>query len=293
MDIKEIIDEAQNGGHDEWAETEEESSGQIPGGETAWEETPPETPLESPKKKKRKLKPLQVIAIIFLIVSAGIIVFETFVKKPAAPPAAVKTNIFPGSLFLKAEKKAAAKVKTPAKAETEQTIPASLLSKPAAPPATAPAPLPSPAPGGQVNKANNLNDLFKLKTPAAPPAKAFPLGSGAGFPGQVPPVNFSGIPPNVLQNIKSKINGGGGGAVSSGPRVLGVSNNFAVVQYRGADLYLKSGDSFGSCTVMGINSFDVRIACHNRLKKYPIEFAREQKKVSNGVVNTVNLGVKK
>ena len=291
MDIKKIIDDAQAGGHDEWAETEEGSSEQIPGGETAWEETPPETPLESPKKKKRKLKPLQVIAIIFLIVSAGIIVFKTFVKRPAVPPAAVKTNVFPGSLFLKAEKKAAAKVKTPAKAETEQTIPASLLSKPAAPPAPAAVPLPSPAPGGQVNKANNLNDLFKLKTAAAPPVKAFPLGPSAGYPGQVPPVNFSGIPPNVLQNIKSKINGGG--AVSSGPRVLGVSNNFVVVQYAGADLYLKTGDSFGSCTVMSINSFDVRIACHNRLKKYPIEFAREQKKVSNGVVNTVNLGVKK
>ena len=292
MDIKEIIDDAQNGGHDEWAETEEGSSEQISGGETAWEENPQTETPEPPKKKKSKIKPLAVGAGILIVSAAGIIVFKTFVqtKRPTSPPAAIK--VFPGEsgLFLKAESKAALKVKTPAKAETEQTIPASLLSKPAAPPA--PAPLSSSKTGGQVNKANNLNDLFKLKT-AAPPVRAVPLGSGAGFPGQVPAANFSGIPPNVLQNIKSKINGGFEGAAPSGPRVLGVSNNFAVVQYRGADLYLKSGDSFGSCTVMGINSFDVRIACHNRLKKYPIEFAGEQKKASNGVENTVNLGVKK
>ena len=284
MDIKEIIDEAQNGGHDEWAKTEEESSGE----ETAWEETPPETPLESPKKKKRKLKPLQVIAIIFLIVSAGIIVFETFIKRPAAPPAAVKTNVFPRGLFLKAEKKAAAKVKTPV---AGQAIPALLLAKPVKT-VSSPVALPSSKAGGQANKANNLNDLFKLKTAAKPPVKTFPQATPAGFPGQVPATNFNGIPPNVLQNIQSKINGEEGGMASSGPRVLGVSNNFAVVQYAGADLYLKSGDSFGSCTVMSINSFDVRIACHNKLKKYPIEFAGEQKK-ANGVVNTVNLGVKK
>ena len=290
MDIKEIIDDAQNGGHDEWAETEEGSSEQISGGETAWEENPQTETPEPPKKKKSKIKPLAVGAGILIVSAAGIIVFKTFVqtKRPASPPAAIK--VFPGEsgLFLKAESKAAVKVKTPV---AGQAIPASLLAKPVK--AAAPVTLPSSKAGGQVNKANNLNDLFKLKTAAKPPVRAVPLGSGAGFPGQVPAANFSGIPPNVLQNIKSKINGAEGGTVSSGPRVLGVSNNFAVVQYRGADLYLKTGDSFGSCTVMGINSFDVRIACHNRLKKYPIEFAGEQKRVSNGIVNTVNTGVKK
>lgn len=290
MDIKEIMDDAQSGGH-VWpeeakqAETEEGNYEQEQNEESAWEEEPQtETQPEPPKKAKRKLKPLAVIAVILLVAAAGIIVFKTFVQtKPAAAPGAVKTNIFQGepSLLLKAESKAAPAFKTPASGKAGQTVTAPLLAgKPKT--ESSSVPLTNIAPGGkrQVNKANNLNDLFKLKAAAKTPVKAVPQVNGESFPDQVPAPNFSGIPPNVLQNIKAKINAGGGAVVPSGPRVLGVSNDFAVVQYNGADLYLKSGDSFGSCTVLYIGYNNVKIACGKVAKSYPVEFGdnKEAKK---------------
>ena len=260
MDIEEIIN---NGAKQ--AETEEGNYEREQGEESAWEEEPQtETQPEPPRKTKRKLKPLAVIAVILIVSAAGIIVFKTFVQtKPVSAPAPVKTNVFPGepSLLLKAESKAVHKVKTLVAVKPVNTAAESSAS-----------PIPSSAPVGQSNKANNLNDLFKLKTAPKPPVKAFPQAGGESFPGQVPAPNFNGIPPNVLQNIKSKLVGGLESAAPSGPRVLGVSNNFAVVQYNGADLYLKPGDSFGNCTVLIINYNNVKISCGKVAKSYPVEF---------------------
>lgn len=283
MDIEEIIN---NGAKQ--AETEGGNYEREQNEESVWEEEPQtETQPEPPKKAKRKLKPLAVIAVILIVPLAGIIVFKTFVQtKPAAAPAPVKANVFPGklpSLFLKAESKAALKVKTPVAGKAEQTVPAPLLAgEPKTTLAPAPVPLTNGAPAGkrQVNKPNNLNDLFKLKTAPKPPVKTFPQAGAAGFPGQVPAPNFNGIPPNVLQNIKSKINGGFKASAASGPRVLGVSNNFAVVRYEGADLYLKSGDSFGNCMVLYIGYNNVKISCGKVAKSYPVEF-QNNKEQSN------------
>lgn len=272
MDIEEIIN---NGGKQ--AETEEGNYEREQDEESAWEEEPQtETQPEPPKKAKRKLKPLAVIAVILVISAAGIIVFKTFVQtKPVSAPAPVKTNVFQGepSLLLKAENKAVLKVKTPVAGKAEQTVSAPLLAGEPKTESSA-VPLTNGAPDGkrQVNKANNLNDLFKLKTAPKPPVKAFPQAGGESFPGQVPAPNFTGIPPNVLQNIKSKLGGGFESAAPSGPRVLGVSNNFAVVQYNGADLYLKPGDSFANCTVLIINYNNVKISCGKVAKSYPVEF---------------------
>lgn len=284
MDIKEIMDDAQSGRVPE----EEESYGLEQDEKSAWEENPQaETQEEPPRKTKRKLKPLIIIAVVLTLSAAGIIVFKKFVQTRPAPMSlkTVKTNVFQGepSLLLKAESKAAPKVKTPVAGKADQTVSAALLAvKPvntAAEPATVQIPSSALAEKRQVNKANNLNDLFKLKTAPKTPVKAVPQVNGESFPGQVPAPNFNGIPPNVLQNIKSKINGGLKSAVPSGPVVLGVSNNFAVVQYNGADLYLKSGDSFGSCTVLYIGYNNVKITCGKVAKSYPVEFG-DNKEIS-------------
>ena len=289
MDIDKLINDKNGQGTDD---TVNEDEGGNQGGE-GWtndadgfetsentEENAPELPVKPRKRGIKKLKPFAVIAVILAASVAGIIVFKKFVQtKPVIPPAPVKTSIFQGepSLLLKAESKAAPKVKAPAAAKANQTAQGVPLAiKPVKTVATTSAvPLPPSAPAAKlaVSKANNLNDLFKLKTATKTPIKAvIPQVSGESFPGQVPPPNFDGIPPNVLQNIKSKINGGLKNTAPSGPRVIGVSNDFAVVQYNGADLYLKPGDSFGNCTVLNINYNNVKISCGKAAKSYPVEF---------------------
>ena len=143
---------------------------------------------------------------------------------------------------------------------------------------------------------NSINDLFKLKNQKKSINKPINQPYAGNYPGQIPGQmqnpNFNGISPNIIQNIKSKINGiSGDNYDSSGPVVIGVSNNFAAINYNGADLYLKSGDSFGNCTVMSMTSFNVKIACNNKLKKYPIEFIKEKKSTNmNNTINSVNTG---
>ncbi|MDA8273567.1 MAG: hypothetical protein M0Z72_07540 [Deltaproteobacteria bacterium] len=274
MDIEKILNEERD------VDTQEGTESGFKEGQ----ETDSSAPL--PLKRKRKIKKTALAAVVVAaIVLAGFIVFKKF----TANKTPVQNRSFPNFLTLPAVKsknlpleiKKSGLNKMPVVKQSRQNLP--LPTKKS-----------GVKPAGAVKKTdeNRLNDLFKLKDAVKPKAVAAPSPAGmpAGYQGQVP--NFNGMPPNVLQNIRSRINGGINGAPPR-TKVLGVSNKFAVIQYGGADLYLKTGDSFGKCTVMGINSSIVKIACNNKLKRYPIEFARGRKKVTGGIVNTVNAGVKK
>ncbi len=233
------------------------------------------------KRKIKKLKLLAVVGVLIMLGLIGFIVFKKFtVNKTAVifPPQSRSFIIKKPNLILSPPGEGkAVKGENPAAIRKTGQVSPSIQE----------------APASLKKNTKNLNDLFKLKDAEKPKAVSAGPHPPVGLPAyQVPAPNFNGIPPNVLQNIKARINGGIN-ETPSGPKVLGVSNKFAVIQYGGADLYLKAGDSFGNCTVMGINSFDVKIACSKRLKKYPIEFGRGRKKASDGIINTVNTGVKK
>ena len=145
--------------------------------------------------------------------------------------------------------------------------------------------------GKRTVKTGGLNDLFKLKE-AKSASQTAQVKPAQGIPPQyqVPAPSFNGLPPDVLQNIKSKINAGNFSinGVSNSPKVLGVSNNYAVIRYGGADLYLKTGASFGNCRVMGVSLSNVKIICGKTLKNYPVEFGGGSTNTQNN-----NTGVKK
>ena len=258
MDIEEII----NG---KASETETGASEQENGTQLDLEqENEPETtdlPFKS-KSKIKKIKLLAVIAILIVLAVIGLVVFKSFISRPKSfviPPVQPKTKDFLVHEIYKV------KGNKPAVSEIQNK------------PEPAAKPLTSVTLKKQTKK--SLNDLFKLKSA---PVKKKAVISPSPMPsyGQVPAPNFNGIPPNVLQNIRSRINGG----INETPprtKVLGVSNKFAVIQYGGADLYLKTGDSFGSCTVLSINADNVKIVCNNKAKSYPVEFISNPSKNSN------------
>ncbi|MDA8299746.1 MAG: hypothetical protein M0Z57_07095 [Deltaproteobacteria bacterium] len=270
MDIEEIINGKTS--ETETGASEQENDTQL----DLEQENEPETtdlPFKS-KSKIKKIKLLAVIAILIVLAVIGLVVFKSFISRPKSfviPPIQPKTNFLVHEIYkVKGNKPAVKEIQN--------------KPEPAAKPLT------SVALKKQTKK--SLNDLFKLKS-APVNKKAVISPSPMPSYGQVPAPNFNGIPPNVLQNIRSRINGEIN-ETPPRPEVLGVSNKFAVIQYGGADLYLKTGDSFGSCTVLSINSNNVKIVCNSKAKSYPVEFVSNTSKTKNQNVAPVNLpGVKK
>ena len=138
---------------------------------------------------------------------------------------------------------------------------------------------------------NKLNDLFKLKQKKKSVAKAahpypmkatFPAGQGypnAGYP------NINNIP-NAIKNMQLP-------SIAQVPnrqefKVLGISGRNAVIQYQGGDLYLKSGEAFGSCFVIEISYSSVKISCNKIARSYPVSFSAN----GNTNSNTTNGNIK-
>lgn len=128
---------------------------------------------------------------------------------------------------------------------------------------------------------NKLNDLFKLKmrkksspTPMSlNNIPAPPFQSGQEYS------NINNIP-NAIKNIQSQLP-----SIAQTKQqnfeVLGISGRNAVIQYRGGDLYLKSGEAFGSCFVIEISYSSVKISCNKIARSYPVLFGEN----NNGKTN--------
>jgi hypothetical protein len=122
---------------------------------------------------------------------------------------------------------------------------------------------------------NKLNDLFKLK----PKKKSLPISTNTAHPYPTPPAfpagqgypNINNIP-NAIKNIQSQLPGIAHVPNRQKFKVLGISGQNAVIQYRGGDLYLKSGKAFGSCFVIEINYSSVKISCNKIARSYPVSF---------------------
>lgn len=277
MNVEEVIngkkDDVQDGGEMKFEEEQDDSDNSVDFSERN------ALPL---KRKIKKLKLLAVVGVLIVLGLTSFIVFKKITANKTAvifPPQSRSFIIKKPNLILPspiAEK--AVKGENPAAIQKTEPVSPSVQEM---------------APSLKKNT-KNLNDLFKLKDAGKPKAVSGVTHPPVGLPAyQVPAPNFNGIPPNVLQNIKARINGGINETPAE-PKVLGVSNKFAVIQYGGADLYLKTGDSFGSCTVLSINSNNVKIVCNNKAKSYPIEFVSNTSKTKNQNVLPVNLpGVKK
>ncbi len=153
---------------------------------------------------------------------------------------------------------------------------------------TAPAPagtgkikIPAQKPVISKKQNNKLNDLFKLKPRkkySPPPSlnnmPATPFPSGQGYP------NINNIP-NAIKNIQSQLPGIAQVSKQQNFKVLGISGRNAVIQYRGGDLYLKSGEAFGSCFVIEISYSSVKISCNKIARSYPVLFGEN----NNGKTN--------
>ena len=249
------------------------------------------------KKKKKNLNiPGIIVGIIIILIA--IVIFKKFFENNNQPPNLNK-NIFSNKNNSTLTKQAHIPIipntmQVPITTKNNNIGTSNTIQK--TPNITLAEPTNTPVNNNTSVKKNisNINDLFKLKNESNPINKTTTQPYNSNYPRQIPGQmqnpNFNGISPNIIQNIKSKINNIRNNYNSSGPIVIGVSNNFVVINYNGADLYLKSGDSFGNCTVMSMTSFNVKIACNNKLKKYPIEFIKNNTKA---ILNNTITGVKK
>ncbi len=121
---------------------------------------------------------------------------------------------------------------------------------------------------------NKLNDLFKLKRkkkslPASLAHTVAPF-TPTTFPAEGYP-NINNIP-NAIKNIQSQLPGIARISKQQNFKVLGISGRNAVIQYQGGDLYVKSGEAFGSCFVIEISESSVKISCNKIGRSYPVSF---------------------
>lgn len=131
---------------------------------------------------------------------------------------------------------------------------------------------------------DKLNDLFKLK----PKKKSSPIFTHTAHPYPTPPAfpagqgypNINNIP-NAIKNIQSQLPGIAHVPNRQKFEVLGISGQNAVIQYRGGDIYLKSGEAFGSCFVIEIRHSSIKISCNKIARSYPVSFGAN----NNGNIN--------
>jgi hypothetical protein len=137
---------------------------------------------------------------------------------------------------------------------------------------------------------NKLNDLFKLKQKkkslsASLAHTVAPHFTPTAFPAEGYP-NINNIP-NAIKNIRSQLPG-----ITHVPnrqkfKVLGISGQNAVIQYQGADLYLKSRQAFGRCFVIEIGYSSVKISCNKIARSYPVSFAANTNNNGNTNLNRI------
>ncbi|MCL4497348.1 MAG: hypothetical protein M1467_04485 [Deltaproteobacteria bacterium] len=139
---------------------------------------------------------------------------------------------------------------------------------------------------------NKLNDLFKLEQKK----KSLPISTHTAHPYPMPATfpagqgypNINNIP-NAIKNIRSQLPG-----ITHVPNrqkfeVLGISGRNAVIQYKGADLYLKSNEAFGSCFVIEIGYSSVKISCNKIARSYPVSFGANTNNNGNTNLNPVRV----